>query len=124
MAQRNPSRPAHSVLNQFREVSDSVGHINDLVTCPYDSRHVMRYHKLMRHLPKCEKLQEKSKLETKSDSEPRVELERCPYDSRHRFPRGKRDEHFRECQARTDVLLSRNASRTPLEDIDKKYCFE
>ncbi|ODN01327.1 Protein D7 [Orchesella cincta] len=121
MAQRNPSRVLPRVLNQFRDASDMMGHINDLVTCPYDSRHVMKYHKLMRHLPKCEKLQDKIKREMTSESEPKVELERCPYDSLHRFPHGKRDEHFRECQSRAEVLLSRRFSNSSLDDIDSRY---
>lgn len=56
MASRNPSRPMPEVKNQFRPVSDWIGHINDMSTCPYDSTHVVKAHKLMRHILKCEKV--------------------------------------------------------------------
>lgn len=56
MATRNPRRPLPEVRNQLRPSTDWLGYICDMAKCPYNPNHVMKSHRLMRHVSKCEQV--------------------------------------------------------------------
>lgn len=57
-----------------------------LITCPYDSKHVVHQFRFQRHLVKCEKKY--------------PPLEKCRYNFSHRFPSNKTEEHYLDCPER------------------------